>query len=100
MAYNPSYEDSTHYEMPGYREEWQKKINESLNDLKELPSTPLQKILDTFTTSLKTNKTVTDLLNDAIGKQRSHTNDVENISMTDPEIYDYEQALLILKMMR
>ena len=100
MAYNPSYEDSTHYEMPGYREEWQKKINESLNDLKELPSTPLQKILDTFTTSLKTNKTVTDLLNDAIGKQRSHANDVENISMTDPEIYDYEQALLILKMMR
>ena len=100
MAYNPSYEDSTHYEMPGYKEEWQKKINESLNDLKELPSTPLQKILDTFTTSLKTNKTVTDLLNDAIGKQRSHANDVENISMTDPEIYDYEQALLILKMMR
>lgn len=100
MAYNPSYENSTHYEMPGYREEWQKKINESLNDLKELPSTPLQKILDTFTTSLKTNKTVTDLLNDAIGKQRSHANDVENISMTDPEIYDYEQALLILKMMR
>lgn len=100
MAYNPSYEDSTHYEMPGYREEWQKKINESLNDLKELPSTPLQKILDTFTTSLKTNKTVTDLLNDAIGKQRSHANDVENISMTDPEIYDYEQALLVLKMMR
>lgn len=100
MAYNPSYENSTHYEMPGYREEWQKKINESLNDLKELPSTPLQKILDTFTTSLKTNKTVTDLLNDAIGKQRSHVNDVENISMTDPEIYDYEQALLILKMMR
>ena len=100
MAYNPSYEDSTHYEMPGYREEWQNKINESLNDLKELPSTPLQKILDTFTTSLKTNKTVTDLLNDAIGKQRSHANDVENISMTDPEIYDYEQALLILKMMR
>ena len=100
MAYNPSYKDSTHYEMPGYREEWQKKINESLNDLKELPSTPLQKILDTFTTSLKTNKTVTDLLNDAIGKQRSHANDVENISMTDPEIYDYEQALLILKMMR
>lgn len=100
MAYNPSYEDSTHYEMPGYKEEWQKKINESLNDLKELPSTPLQKILDTFTTSLKTNKTVTDLLNDAIGKQRSHINDVENISMTDPEIYDYEQALLILKMMR
>ena len=100
MAYNPSYEVSTHYEMPGYREEWQKKINESLNDLKELPSTPLQKILDTFTTSLKTNKTVTDLLNDAIGKQRSHANDVENISMTDPEIYDYEQALLILKMMR
>lgn len=100
MAYNPSYENSTHYEMPGYKEEWQKKINESLNDLKELPSTPLQKILDTFTTSLKTNKTVTDLLNDAIGKQRSHANDVENISMTDPEIYDYEQALLILKMMR
>ena len=100
MAYNPSYKDSTHYEIPGYREEWQKKINESLNDLKELPSTPLQKILDTFTTSLKTNKTVTDLLNDAIGKQRSHANDVENISMTDPEIYDYEQALLILKMMR
>ena len=100
MAYNPSYENSIHYEMPGYREEWQKKINESLNDLKELPSTPLQKILDTFTTSLKTNKTVTDLLNDAIGKQRSHANDVENISMTDPEIYDYEQALLILKMMR
>lgn len=100
MAYNPSYKDSTHYEMPGYREEWQKKINESLNDLKELPSTPLQKILDTFTTSLKTNKTVTDLLNDAIGKQRSHANDVENISMTDPEIYDYEQALLILKLMR
>lgn len=100
MAYNPSYEDSTYYEMPGYREEWQKKINESLNDLKELPSTPLQKILDTFTTSLKTKKTVTDLLNDAIGKQRSHANDVENISMTDPEIYDYEQALLILKMMR
>lgn len=100
MAYNPSYEDSTHYEMPGYREEWQNKINESLNDLKELPSTPLQKILGTFTTSLKTNKTVTDLLNDAIGKQRSHANDVENISMTDPEIYDYEQALLILKMMR
>ena len=100
MAYNPSYENSIHYEMPGYREEWQKKINESLNDLKELPSTPLQKILDTFTTSLKTNKTVTDLLNDAIGKQRSHANDVENISMTDPEIYDYEQALLILKLMR
>ena len=100
MAYNPSYKDSTYYEIPGYREEWQKKINESLNDLKELPSTPLQKILDTFTTSLKTNKTVTDLLNDAIGKQRSHANDVENISMTDPEIYDYEQALLILKMMR
>lgn len=100
MAYNPSYKDSIHYEIPGYREEWQKKINESLNDLKELPSTPLQKILDTFTTSLKTNKTVTDLLNDAIGKQRSHTNDVENISMTDPEIYDYEQALLILKLMR
>ena len=100
MAYNPSYENSTHYEMPGYREEWQNKINESLNDLKELPSTPLQKILNTFTTSLKTNKTVTDLLNDAIGKQRSHTNDVENISMADPEIYDYEQALLILKMMR
>lgn len=100
MAYNPSYENSTHYEMPGYKEEWQKKINESLNDLKELPSTPLQKILDTFTTSLKTNKTVTDLLNDAIGKQRSHINDVENISMTDPEIYDYEQALLVLKMMR
>ena len=100
MAYNPSYKDSTHYEMPGYREEWQKKINSYLNDLKELPSTPLQKILDTFTTSLKTNKTVTDLLNDAIGKQRSHANDVENISMTDPEIYDYEQALLILKMMR
>lgn len=100
MAYNPSYENSTHYEMPGYREEWQNKINKSLNDLKELPSTPLQKILDTFTTSLKTNKTVTDLLNDAIGKQRSHANDVENISMTDPEIYDYEQALLILKMMR
>ena len=100
MAYNPSYENSTHYEMPGYREEWQKKINSYLNDLKELPSTPLQKILDTFTTSLKTNKTVTDLLNDAIGKQRSHANDVENISMTDPEIYDYEQALLILKMMR
>lgn len=45
MAYNPSYKDSTHYEMPGYREEWQKKINESLNDLKELPSTPLQKFL-------------------------------------------------------
>lgn len=100
MAYNPSYESSTHYEMPGYREEWQNKINKSLNDLKELPSTPLQKILNTFTTSLKTNKTVTDLLNDAIGKQRSHINDVENISMTDPEIYDYEQALLILKMMR
>lgn len=100
MAYNPSYENSTHYEIPGYREEWQKKINESLNDLKELPSTPLQKILDTFTTSLKTKKTVTDLLNDAIGKQRSHANDVENISMTDPEIYDYEQALLVLKMMR
>lgn len=100
MAYNPSYKDSTHYEIPGYREEWQKKINESLNDLKELPSTPLQKILDTFTTSLKTKKTVTDLLNDAIGKQRSHANDVENISMTDPEIYDYEQALLVLKMMR
>lgn len=100
MAYNPSYEDSTHYEMPGYKEEWQNKINKSLNDLKELPSTPLQKILDTFITSLKTNKTVTDLLNDAIGKQRSHANDVENISMTDPEIYDYEQALLILKMMR
>lgn len=100
MAYNPSYENSTHYEMPGYREEWQKKINSYLNDLKELPSTPLQKILNTFTTSLKTNKTVTDLLNDAIGKQRSHANDVENISMTDPEIYDYEQALLILKMMR
>ena len=84
----------------GYMEEWQDKINLYLNDLKELPSTPLQKILDTFTTSLKTNKTVTDLLNDAIGKQRSHANDVENISMTDPEIYDYEQALLILKMMR
>lgn len=84
----------------GYMEEWQDKINKYLNDLKELPSTPLQKILDTFTTSLKTNKTVTDLLNDAIGKQRSHANDVENISMTDPEIYDYEQALLILKMMR
>ena len=100
MAYNPSYENSTYYEMPGYREEWQNKINSYLNDLKELPSTPLQKILDTFTTSLKTNKTVTDLLNDAIGKQRSHANDVENISMTDPEIYDYEQALLILKMMR
>lgn len=100
MAYNPSYENSTHYEMPGYKEEWQKKINESLNDLKELPSTPLQKILDTFTTSLKTKKTVTDLLNDAIGKQRSHANDVENISMSDPEIYDYEQALLVLKMMR
>lgn len=100
MAYNPSYENSTHYEIPGYKEEWQNKINKSLNDLKELPSTPLQKILDTFTTSLKTNKTVTDLLNDAIGKQRSHANDVENISMTDPEIYDYEQALLILKMMR
>lgn len=100
MAYNPSYENSTHYEMPGYREEWQKKINSYLNDLKELPSTPLQKILDTFTTSLKTNKTVTDLLNDAIGKQRSHINDVENISMSDPEIYDYEQALLVLKMMR
>lgn len=100
MAYNPSYKDSTHYEIPGYREEWQNKINKSLNDLKELPSTPLQKILNTFTTSLKTNKTVTDLLNDAIGKQRSHINDVENISMTDPEIYDYEQALLILKMMR
>ena len=100
MAYNPSYEISTYYEMPGYREEWQNKINSYLNDLKELPSTPLQKILDTFTTSLKTNKTVTDLLNDAIGKQRSHANDVENISMTDPEIYDYEQALLILKMMR
>lgn len=100
MAYNPSYENSTHYEIPGYREEWQKKINESLNDLKELPSTPLQKILDTFTTSLKTKKTVTDLLNDAIGKQRSHANDVENISMSDPEIYDYEQALLVLKMMR
>lgn len=100
MAYNPSYEYSIHYEMPGYREEWQNKINESLNDLKELPSTPLQKILNTFTTSLKTNKTVTDLLNDAIGKQRSHANDVENISMSDPEIYDYEQALLVLKMMR
>ena len=84
----------------GYMEEWQDKINLYLNDLKELPSTPLQKILDTFTTSLKTKKTVTDLLNDAIGKQRSHANDVENISMTDPEIYDYEQALLVLKMMR
>lgn len=84
----------------GYMEEWQDKINLYLNDLKELPSTPLQKILDTFTTSLKTKKTVTDLLNDAIGKQRSHANDVENISMTDPEIYDYEQALLILKLMR
>lgn len=84
----------------GYMEEWQGKINSYLNDLKELPSAPLQKILDTFTTSLKTNKTVTDLLNDAIGKQRSHANDVENISMTDPEIYDYEQALLILKLMR
>lgn len=84
----------------GYMEEKQDEINSYLNDLKELPSTPLQKILDTFTTSLKTKKTVTDLLNDAIGKQRSHANDVENISMTDPEIYDYEQALLILKMMR
>lgn len=83
-----------------YMEEQQNKINSYLNDLKELPSTPLQKILDTFTTSLKTNKTVTDLLNDAIGKQRSHANDIENISMTDPEIYDYEQALLILKLMR
>lgn len=84
----------------GYMEKKQDEINSYLNDLKELPSTPLQKILDTFTTSLKTKKTVTDLLNDAIGKQRSHANDVENISMTDPEIYDYEQALLILKMMR
>lgn len=76
-------------------------FKQALEDLEQLPNTPIQKILDTFTTSLKTGKTVSALLEEAIGKQESHKRDMENVALYgEADAFDYDQALMILEMVR
>ena len=79
----------------------QDRIDKAIQDLEDLPNTPIQKILETFTTSLKTGKTVGKLIEEAIGKQEQHKRDMENVAIDgEPEAFDYDQALLVLEMVR
>lgn len=81
--------------------DFQTQINEVLDDLEALPNTPMQRILDTFTASLKTNKKVSQILREAINKQNEHIGDLENVAIADDaELYDYKQSLAVLKMIR
>lgn len=80
--------------------EIQDKAKEYSELLDTLPNTPIQEMLNSFTISLKTNNTVKTLINEAINKQELHKQDMENMALEEPEIFDYEQALKILELCR
>ena len=81
--------------------ELQDKNKQALQTLEELPNTPIQKILDSFMTSVKAGKNVSTLISDAIKKQEEHASDMENVALNgEPELFEYEQALKILELCR